>query len=377
MSNNKKDITIRKVEVSDLGKLTEFFIKAYGIQTIFQNERFLKYYFGSITNNDYPFSHCLIGLSPEGEIVSHYGGLYYDMMVNDKIVSATWGVNAYTLSEWRGKGINSKIVEYIYNNNEVNAVIGMPFDAPRFYKSIGYNMFNKETLSRYIYNLDLKTFEVIKQLGQNEQIAKNLIPVRTHKSDFNSKHLIELTNNNINNYKLNFAIDRLVTTHRSIDFLSWRLFKNPFIKYSVYGIAHGKVISAYIAVREEYLEPNNYTISRIIDLFGNTEGIISLLNFSIRQAVRRNNIYVDFSKYGTIFDDELMESNFTKLEDEYCSILPQVTAPIENRPNHEFIVIQSKIHHQIFDRLTKKDVYFTRIDGDRDRLGRLNQITNI
>ena len=51
-----------------------------------------------------------------------------------------------------------------------------------------------------------------------------------------------------------------------------------------------------------------------------------------------------------------------------------VTSPIEKRPNHEFIVLQSKIHNEIISKLTIEDVFFTRIDGDRDRINRISQL---
>jgi len=47
-------------------------------------------------------SKCVIGINPEGEIVSHYGGLFYEMKIDNNSHSLIWGVNAYTLPDWRG-----------------------------------------------------------------------------------------------------------------------------------------------------------------------------------------------------------------------------------------------------------------------------------
>ena len=81
------EILIRKADISDIVNLKEFFIKAYGKQTIFQDRRFLLYYFNSYTEKTKPFSYSLIGLNPEGKIVSHYGGLYYKLKLNQKIIT--------------------------------------------------------------------------------------------------------------------------------------------------------------------------------------------------------------------------------------------------------------------------------------------------
>ena len=74
----------------------------------FQNEQFLLYYYKTL--NSEPL-HSLVGVTQNGEIVSHYGGLDYKLILNNIIISIIWGVNAFTLPEWRGKGINSKIIK--------------------------------------------------------------------------------------------------------------------------------------------------------------------------------------------------------------------------------------------------------------------------
>ena len=89
--------------------------------------------------------------------------------------------------------------------------------------------------------------------------------------------------------------------------------------------------------------PMNYRVNRIIDLFGNKQGVVNLLNQAIKYSVFNNSIYIDFSKYGLLYEEELVRVGFDKLENDEVSILPMVTAPIENRPNHEYITIQSTV----------------------------------
>ena len=118
----------------------------------------------------------------------------------------------------------------------------------------------------------------------------------------------------------------------------------------------------------------SYKVNRIIDLFGNKEGVVNLLNHTINYSVLNNSIYIDFSKYGKLYEEELIQIGFDKLENDDVCILPMVTAPIENRPNHEFITIQSKLHNNEIHSLSVENVYFTRIDADRDRIARISQI---
>src|SRR5690606_28971976 len=128
------------------------------------DEKFLLYYFDAHKEKSAPLSYSLIAINSDGEIVSHYGGIHNQLKLNDTVISVVWGVNAYTLPEWRGEGINSKIVSRLQKNNEANAVIGMPFDAPGFYKNIGYNIFSRGTFSRFVYVLDSSVCEIIKMI---------------------------------------------------------------------------------------------------------------------------------------------------------------------------------------------------------------------
>jgi hypothetical protein len=373
------EITIRTAKFSDIESVKQFFIKAYGEKTIFQDELFLMHYFDSRKKNKSPMSECLIGINPKGEIVSHYGGLYCNLKLNNKIYTMIWGVSAYTLPKWRGRGVNSKFIDYITQNNEINGVIGFSQDTASFYQKIGYNLFNFDKLSRYVLILDYKkTLQVISYIKQNTNRFDKLVQFQTNKKysyDFSS--LVELTEEKICNYELNMEDDfaAIVTTHRSREFLIWRFFENPFIKYTVYGFVKNKKIIAYIAMREEELEPLNFKVNRIIDIYGKREGVKTLLHKSLIESVSKNHIYIDFSMFGTIYNKELISANFLKLENEDCSMLPQVTSPIENRQNREFLGIQSKAHSKAIENLHHDNVYFTRMDSDRDRLASISQIS--
>jgi len=358
-------------------KLKEFFIKTYGESTVFQDENFLLYYYRTIYNDLDPLYYSVVGVTKKGDIVSHYGGLDYKFILNNSVISLIWGVNAFTLPEWRGKGINSKIVSFISENNEANAVIGMPFDAPYFYKQNGYNIFNKETFCRFIYALDLKTFDITSYLSFSREKVNQILKVKNPDNvQIDSEKIVELSEDNCNNYIFDLEVDAnlIATTYREINFLKWRVFENPYINYKVFGHLKKDRIISYVVIREETLLPMSYKVNRIIDLFGNKEGVVNLLNHTINYSVLNNSIYIDFSKYGKLYEEELIQIGFDKLENDDVCILPMVTAPIENRPNHEFITIQSKLHNNEIHSLSVENVYFTRIDADRDRIARISQI---
>lgn len=373
----ENQVIIRRANKSDLEELKDFFIKAYGESTVFQDGQFLLYYFKTIYNNLDPLHYSVVGVTHNGEIVSHYGGLDYKLILNDKIISVIWGVNAFTLPEWRGKGINSKIVKFINDTNVANACIGMTLNTALFYKRVGHNIFNAERFTRFIYALDLKTFNIVSHLGFHCEKVNQVLRVKNPDNvKIDSEKIVELTADNCENYTFDLDVDSnlLATTYRDMNFLKWRVFQNPYIQYKVFGYLNNNRIVSYIVIREEVLMPMNYRVNRIIDLFGNKQGVVNLLNQAIKYSVFNNSIYIDFSKYGLLYEEELVRVGFDKLENDEVSILPMVTAPIENRPNHEYITIQSTVLNDEIQKLAVENVYFTRIDSDRDRIARITQI---
>lgn len=376
---NTNEIIIRTAQISDLERLKKFFIKAYGEKTIFQNEDFLNHYFDASLNKKPVFSNCLIGINNKEEIISHYGGLEYNLKIKNKIYSMIWGVSAYTLQEYRGKGVNSKIVEFITSNFEVNGVIGFTSQTSLFYQKLGYNIFNFEKFTRHILVLENdKTKEVCKYINQDFNFLKKQI--RSLGEMSNVKYLdkvVELTAENIDNYELSLEEDfpEITTTQRTKNFLKWRFFNNPFIKYTLYGVIDNGAIVAYIALRIETLIPFSYKVTRIIDIFGRVDAIKTLFSKTTNNALSLKHIYIDFSKFGCMYEKELNSFGFISLSNDGCCILPQVTSPIENRPNGEFLGILSKSFFEEINSLSNENVYFTRMDSDRDRIANINQIT--
>lgn len=370
-----KKLEMRKVKPQDIGELKSFFIKAYGKDTIFQDKQFLDWYFNTGQNENHFMNNCIVCLNDDGQIVSHYGGLNYTLRIHDEKIPIIWGVNAFTLEDWRGKGINSKIVE-MFLENEINGVIGFTRKTASFYKERGYNIFNYKRFSRYIYILDdVKTQNVINYIGQDVQkyreIAKKKYGSKVQSSYPN---VIKIEKSNIEDYTLCLDVDIVATTYRDKQFLNWRFIQNPFIDYDVYGFTENNTISAYIVLRKEILSPLNYSVYRIIDLFGVPDHIPHLLNFIQTKAAFENYIYIDFSKMGNLYTQELLSADFFQLEEDNVAILPQVCSPVYYRPNCEYLGLQSLKHQQKINLLTSDNIYFTRMDSDRDRLANISQI---
>jgi hypothetical protein len=187
------------------------------------------------------------------------------------------------------------------------------------------------------------------------------------------ENIVELTKENIHNFKLELNEDfhGIATSNRSQKFIEWRFLSNPFINYKIYGHVQEKKLMAYIVFRIETIKSKDALILRIIDLFGKTDNVEELIQFIIYHSRLLHYIYIDLSLFGNIYNEILINAGFAKLDGEDYSLFPQVFDPVENRVNNEFIGLQSSAENIMLSKLSKENVYFTRMDSDRDRIGRI------
>ncbi|HNQ77845.1 MAG TPA: GNAT family N-acetyltransferase [Acidobacteriota bacterium] len=361
---------VRRLNSEDIGPLTAFFIKAYGKTTPFRSKQFLKWYFKfpkTATWNDHD---SWVAVDSLGNVVSHYGCLAWDLIMNGRTVPIKWGVNAYTLPEWRGKGINSAIVEKLMNSNDVNGVIGFTRATAEFYEKIGYNMFEYERMKRFVFVLDeMAARDVVRYIGKDDSEFAKKFRKKTPGTSVFSPGLSRLSEHNFDDKKLALRCGIKATTLRNEAFLKWRYIDNPFIEYELLAREEDGEVMAIMASRRERLEPLPHEAYRIVDLFGSASHAADLLGYAVSRAAKLGCIYVDFSMAGAIYSGLPESRGFTAMDDDECVLLPQVSSPISSRPNHEYYGLQSVMHRAAIGALKKEDIYLTRADSDRDRLG--------
>jgi len=268
------------------------------------------------------------------------------------------------------------LVDYLVENNESNGVIGFTEKTLRFYESVEYHTFNGERFSRYVYVISPeKVKTVVNHINQDNNKLQDLINLASKKNPSSGKYAITKLNDDVvRTNKFGFGSSDIVTSVRDHSYLSKRFLNNPFINYELYGSVVNNEIQAYVACREEVLLQTAYRVFRIIDLFGKPDQVMEILDFIITLSKEKQYIYVDFSMFGTLYHELLINAGFIFLENDDFCIVPQVTSPIENRPNQEYIGFASKKYFSHVEPLKKSDVYFTRMDSDRDRLGIIDQI---
>ncbi|MBE2281645.1 MAG: hypothetical protein IAE91_14760, partial [Ignavibacteriaceae bacterium] len=83
-----------------LTTISKAFIDFYSDSTIFQDHKFLKWYF--LEYSTAIKTPTNIVFERNDKIVSHYGLLHSKLSYNNKVTDIIWGVNAFTLNEYRG-----------------------------------------------------------------------------------------------------------------------------------------------------------------------------------------------------------------------------------------------------------------------------------
>lgn len=372
--------TLRQTRDADLAAVQRFFIKAYGPETAFQSEAFLKWYFAHGDGREPGAIESLIALDGAGEVIAHYGGLPRTLLLHGQPVSLVWGASAFTLPEWRSHGIGRRLVEQMMERYDVFGVIGFTPKTAEFYREAGFNVFERQRLRRFVLNLAESSFRLAGLIGHDPAAVRARLPVvepPTFLALPPGVELREISGEDAGRWQWQLAASVSATARREFADLHYRFFANPFIRYRCFAAVRGDRVLTGVFTRQETAGATGLSVGRIIDLSGDPAGAAALLAHVGRVVAAEGASFVDFASIGSLYRDALGAAGFAVLENDETGMLPQVMAPPEKRPNTEFIGLFSRRCAEGIAALRVGDVYFTRADSDRDRIARLSQTTNL
>lgn len=354
---------------SNINKFAKAFKYFYGESTIFQDHKFLKWYFSTNTSNLSIPSNVVV--EKNEHIVSHYGLLLSKISFGSKIVNINWGVNAFTIVEHSGKGYNSQIVNSILSLNTVLGVIGFTPKVRNFYLSKGFLLFKFKRFKRFVY---INNSNVVRIINSN----RNDRTIDCYKkTDFKLKKksnpkIVELNSSSMLNYKINFNFNNLITTYRDYDHYKKRFFDAPYMNYKLLAAIDNDKLNAILVYRFERLYPWEIEVLKIVDLYG-PEDICSNLVVFLFDIIKNCDVYyVDFRVFGNLYDKIFKEMNFLLLEDENYNVFPTTSYPVTFRENNEYVGLF--INNVNFKLESSLIPYFTAADSDRDRLFSIKQV---
>lgn len=346
-------LEFRRLVEEDYDGWVAFHNKAYGRGYILTDRDFLHWYLKK--DNKYETLIAIDGKT----IVGTYGVLQAPLRVKDRTYKFCWFASGMVLQEYRGQGIGQTFVKMLLDNFDACGGIGFNAGVRKNYIRFGFNQFGFSTLRRYALVIRDSAYSLIEEKHRNEMMK--FLQISTSIRNINCKiGRVQSFSEPIVSCFADMNMKAYI--EREPEYMNWRYFQNP-IKYEIYSIQE----KAYIVVRHERFYPTQYFAARIIDLVGLPQYASELVKLIINKSRERHDAFIDFSVTGSYYGQMFKELDFSELTGEYYGALPQVSSPIEYRPNEEYICLGSKHFPKMFDGIEFDDLYFTRGDSDRDR----------
>ncbi|HSI12814.1 MAG TPA: GNAT family N-acetyltransferase [Chthoniobacter sp.] len=365
---SSSDFEFREARETDLPALAAFFRRAYGETTVFQDHAFLRWYF--LRPNGEAGLESLVAVKLDGTVAAHYGGLTGRLLLRGRPVSMVWGANAFTLPEYRGSGLGGLLVEQMMERHDVFGVIGFTPKTAEFYSQSGFNVFGQQRFVRHTLALSDAMYDVARAIGTDEERLRKLLPATAGAFTGEGATLVGPEMARELSWPISGPFE--ATTFRDLPYLQRRFFAHPYIRYQCLAVLEGREVRAALFTRREALPPTEHAVVRIVDLFGEVSHMPALLRAAAAQARIAGACFVDAALFGEAYASSLAEAGFVALREDDAALLPQVTAPIEARPNQEYLGLFSRRYSSEIGSLA--EVHFTRADSDRDRIARLSQI---
>lgn len=369
---------IRWAFPSDIPSLASFFRKAYGEDTVFSSEPFLRWFFGSERDTSHLLS--VIAVDRSGGVVAHYGGVRSEIELDGQALSLVWGVNSFTLPEHREEGLGGSLVRFLMGKYDVFGVISFTPKTAEFYEKNSFYLFDRQRFRRFVAVLDPQTLAMANLISADVARLRDLlgearVPITAGASG--SQELCpESFCTRIPPSGISHPREVRMTSRRSPDFLRWRFFSFPHPRYEAlaWPSSRDEVCAGWLVARRERIYPTEMHMTRIVDLWGQDEKLEVLLRALLARCRGRGDAFVDCSLFGAWCEHLLDRLGFVRLADEDVALLPQVTCPAEPRPNNDFVGLFSERYGTRIRTVDWSEAYFTRMDSDRDRLSRRWQL---
>ncbi len=279
----------RFVKNDETDKLSIFYNKAYGQNHILDDPLHHNWQFKINPFNKLSSKSILI--NEYTEISSHLGLIPTELKIYDEIKTACWHVSFFTLEEYRGRSLGSKLLEYSNNFFDFTMVLSGSEGTKKIYLNTKGKYLGN--LNRYIGILDKTRIESFSKTPIDKNSLKKEI---TDNYEFTKISELE------ESYTLFW--DKVkhqypITINRTRSYLDWRYISHPLIDYHFLLLKNGEEILGYVVLR---FENNNDELKsiRIIDLIVFEEFELNLLQHTINYCLDKAD-FLDFFCTGSIY----------------------------------------------------------------------------
>ena len=328
----------------------------YGSNSPFVNTKYIKYYFNNFSSK---YLNSYIALN-NNNIVASYSFLKSYISILGKKFPMKWGVNAATLPEHRKKGLGKECFLKVKNTTGLFGVFGFTKQVGEFYSNESLNLF-KSLANKYVLILNSEYMEFLSYWKQNH-IRKNISNKFLSFNHYN-QNSFEYKDKTINK----IVFENINTSYRNEKYIDWKFNKFQSDGYERYKRkVKGKV--SHIIVKRVRLMPTHYYAIKIVDIYGEIDGLKTIIDLLIKKCLERNDIYIDFCCIGNIYNQLLENYSFIQLNNEENNSFPELVAPLTLKKNQYRIAFYSSNYPDLVAKMNHKNSYFTRLDSDRERI---------
>ena len=338
-------------------KLREFYKKAYGKTHILNDSTHTEWQFQKNPFNTID-GFSLVVDENDSKIIAHLGFIPVQLKFLDSIKAALWHVSLYTLENFRGSGLGTKMIKLSNCYGELSMVLSGSGGTKKIYENLGGK--DLGNLNRYIAILNKKRI--------NDFTAKNL--EKNEIKNFSiKKEQIQRTQTLDDDYDdfWNTVKERFpITVNRTKEYLEWRYLNHPLIDYHFLSLKDENKLKGFAVIRFENSN-NDLKAARLVDLVC-YEDYDSIILKNIVNYCRDKSDFLDFFCTGIFYRKALEDVGFFNNTKVGIKI-PVVFNPIDfsRREDINFFYNYHKAskHDDVLD--NKNNWFFVKADSDQDR----------
>lgn len=291
-------------------------------------------------------------------IVGCLGYVPVELGLAGRVVNSAWLVNWMVDPEQRRLGLGPLLVRSVMRDFEVTLNIGPGADAQYVLTRMGWTHFGE--LPRYVHVLDPVATATLTESGRLEW--PETLPISRPGHGRVSVRMIERFGDSVSELWDVFAQSDGAGTRRSAAYLNWRYADHPLGAYRLFeGRTEGQ-LTGIAVYRIEPASDRNVCVGRIVELFGEEETEICLIDAILADA-RPTVAMLDFFCSRDNLPMLMARMGFVRA-DHRATHLPILFQPIDHRrAGIPFMADLTKIGGQA----GVCDWYVTKGDGDQDR----------
>jgi len=354
MTEIDNDLTFRRLEETDIeqyiGILKDFFGQNYYGSDI----KFIEWQYKNSVFQKENEGYSILAAFKGNQIMAIDAYLPWKFYCDGKEHSALWDIE--WLNNSKIKGLGRRLVKKVNDSVEIYCGYGYNSYSLKAYQDMNFSL--NDEIERKIAFLDEEKCLTLFSNGQNEVFIKSNI-VKDHQKSFVLHTSIETISER---YWIDLLNNTKVTSYKGLDYLQWRFFDHPYLKYHV--ISSDPAAESGIAVlRIETVKHSTHKIARIVDLMPLKGHEQTLLDAIITFCHQNDVIFADFYCISYTVAERICPEPFISIRNHRQYDIPMLFQPLELRERRSinFVLNNNTDTPFCFD-----DIYATKADSDQD-----------